>query len=348
VDDLGILNIGIFDLAIIIVSTSEAVWLRPCLRTVFTHLGSLRADVVVVDNQSRDGTADLVDREFPEARVVRCRNHGFAHANNRALATCDARYVLFLNPDTEVLDGTFEELVRAMDARPTVGLIGVRQVNREGRLDLTIRRFPNALRAIGDAFSAERLPRRPTWFGERELDRTAYDREVACDWTSGSFMLVRREAIQSAGFLDERFFMYSDETDFCRRIKTAGWDVRHLPVMTILHHEGKAGVKPSIESLQAYTRTLYASKHFSPLHRALYKVAVILRHLLRSVYAGGGDLGQPRKAANRSALNTLLGRSPVPHGRPRYSVRHAEPPDPQPVADRAGGPPLDARSAIDA
>ncbi len=262
--------------------------------------------------------------------------------------TCDARYVLFLNPDTEVLDGTFEELVHAMDARPTVGLAGVRQVNGQGRLDLTIRRFPNALRALGDAFSAERVPRRPGWLGERELDRAAYDREVSCDWTSGSFMLARREAIQSAGFLDERFFMYSDETDLCRRIKTAGWEVRHLPDMTILHHEGKAGVKPSIESLQAYTRTLYARKHFSPLHRAVYMGAVILRHLLRSVYAGGGELGRPRRVANRSALSTLLGRAAVPHGRPRYSVRPADLQPRSGIADRATQPSRDAPRAIDA
>ncbi len=329
------------DVAIIIVSTNEAHWIRPCLRSVFAHLGSERADVVVVDNQSEDETGDVVAKEFPDARVVRSANHGFGHANNRALMTCDARYVLFLNPDTEVLEGTFGELVAAMDARPTVGLIGVRQVNTEGRLDTTIRRFPNALRAVGDALAAERLPRRPRWLGERELDRATYDREVDCDWTSGSFMLVRREAIESAGFFDERFFMYSDETDFCRRIKTAGWEVRHLPLMTILHHEGKAGVKPGIESLNAYTRVVYARKHFSPAHRGLYSGAVFLRHSLRSVYAGRGELGGRRRAANRAVVNTLLGRSPVPHGPPsRFSVRPREHEDsplrsPLPRSDRS-------------
>ena len=146
------------DIAIITVSTNEAHWLRPCLSTVFEHLGDVRADVVVVDNESSDGTAALVASEFPAARVVPSRNHGFSHANNRALMTCDARYVLFLNPDTEIVDGTFAELVAMMDARPTVGLIGVRQVNADGVLDTTIRRFPNALRALGDAMAAERWP----------------------------------------------------------------------------------------------------------------------------------------------------------------------------------------------
>ena len=210
------------DIAIIIVSHNSARWLRSCLRSVFAHMGAVRADVIVVDSQSSDETEDVVAGEFPDARLVRCSNHGFAHANNRALMICDARYVLFLNPDTQILQGNLSDLVRAMDARLSVGLVGVRQFSGEGRLDKTIRRFPNALRALGDAFSMERLPGRPRWLGERELDLAAYDREGECDWTSGSFMLARREAIESAGFLDERFFMYSEETDLCRRVKTAG------------------------------------------------------------------------------------------------------------------------------
>lgn len=310
------------DLAIITVSHNDAKWLGPCLETVVEHLGDLRADVVVVDNESHDGTRELVTREFPEVRVLSSPNYGFSHANNRALMTCNARYVLFLNPDTEILEGRFSDLVKAMDERPTVGLIGVRQVTAEGRLDPTIRYFPNALRALGAALAADRLARRPRWLGERELDAAAYDREVACDWTSGSFMLARREAIESAGYLDERYFMYSDETDLCRRMKTAGWGVRHLPCMTILHHEGKAGVQPSIESLSAWTRVAYARKHFSPVHRVAYSGAVIFGHSLRSVYAGRGEQGRLRRRASRRAVATLVGRAPVPYGPPsRVSLR---------------------------
>jgi N-acetylglucosaminyl-diphospho-decaprenol L-rhamnosyltransferase len=301
------------DLAIIVVSTNEAHWLRPCLRTVFAHLGDIRADVVVVDNDSHDGTADLVAAEFPAARVVRSRNHGFCHANNRAIMTVDARYVLLLNPDTEIAGGTFAELLALLDARPAVGLAGVRQVTGEGELVQTIRLFPSALSALGDALSAERLARRPRWLGERVMDPAAYERESPCDWTTGAFMLVRREAIESAGLLDERFFMYSDEADFCRRIKTAGWDVRHLPQMTIVHHAFKDGVKPSVEILSAHSRMKYARKHFSPVHRAAFQGAVELRHALRAVYAGGGETGRSKRAAHRQVIATLLGRAPVPY-----------------------------------
>lgn len=301
------------DLAIITVSTNESHWIRPLLPTVFAHMGEISADVVVVDNDSHDGVADVVATEFPEARSVWSANHGFGHANNRALMTCNARYVLFLNPDTEILEGSFEELVRLMNERPTVGLIGCRQITAEARLDTTIRYFPNALRAFGEALSAERLPgQRPRWLGEREIDPQAYEREFACDWTSGSFMLARREALESAGCFDERFFMYGDETDLCRRIKTAGWDIRHLPQMTILHHDRKAGVKPHIESLGAVTRVMYARKHFSSGHRAVYAGAVLLRHALRLAYAGSGDIGRQKRAASREVVATMLGRRPVP------------------------------------
>ena len=135
-------------------------------------------------------------------------------------------------------------------------------------------------------------------------------------------MLARREAIESAGYLDERYFMYSDETDLCRRIKTAGWEMRHLPSMTILHHDGKAGVKPSIESLGAWTRVAYARKHFSPVHRAAYCGGGRARPFAALGLRRPGEQGRLRRQANRQAVATLLGRAPVPYGPPsRVSLR---------------------------
>jgi GT2 family glycosyltransferase len=269
-------------------------------------------DVVVVDNDSHDGVADLVAGEFPGARTVWSANHGFGHANNRGLMTCNARYVLFLNPDTEIREGTFADLVALMDARPTVGLAGVRQFTRQGDLTPTVRRFPTALRAFGEALGADRLPRRPRWLGERELDPAAYDRETPCDWVTGSFMLARREALESAGCFDERHFMYADETDLCRRIKTAGWEVRHLPQMTIMHDSERGGIKPHVESLDAVMRLFYARKHLSGVHRVAYAAALGLRHILRLAFPGTSERARTRRAASRATLATLTGRAPVP------------------------------------
>jgi N-acetylglucosaminyl-diphospho-decaprenol L-rhamnosyltransferase len=317
------------DLAIIIVSTNEARWLTPCLSTIFEHRGNLDLDVVVVDNESADGTRELVERDFPWARVVPSTNHGFSHANNRGLITTDARYVLFLNPDTEILSGTFEGLVRALDARPEVGLVGARQLTADGALFPTIRRFPNALRLLGDALGAERLPHRPGWLGERELDLARYDTELECDWTSGSFLLARREALESAGYLDERFFIYSEETDLCLRIKRAGWEIRHLPDMTILHHAEKAGINPKMIAQDVFTRMQYSRKHFSPAHRGLYLGILGLRYVARGIPFGSS--GRERSAAARRALRMLFKLDAPPFGEPpRQSVaaRPAEHPAP--------------------
>jgi GT2 family glycosyltransferase len=298
------------DLAIIIVSTNEAAWLRPCLESIYRRAGDLALDVVIADNESTDGTRELIEEEFPQARVVTCPNRGFAHANNRGLQTTDARYALFLNPDTEVLDGTFEELVDALDRRPSVGLAGVKQVTPDGDLFPTVRRFPNAIRALGEALASERFPLRVHWLGERELRLDRYERELDCDWTSGSFMIARREALESAGYMDERFFIYSEEPDLCLRMKRAGWEIRHLPVMTILHHADKAGVNPRMVAQDAYARLQYAHKHLTPLHSSAYRSALALRWLLR--FAAGG----PSRDAARAALGILLGQTAPPFGAP--------------------------------
>jgi N-acetylglucosaminyl-diphospho-decaprenol L-rhamnosyltransferase len=303
------------DLTIIIVSTNEAHWLRPCLSSVFEHRGSIELDVIVADNESTDGTRQLVESEFPEARVVTCKNRGFAHANNRGLMTSEARYVLFLNPDTEVVEGTFEGLVRALDRRPTVGLIGVNQVTADGTLFPTIRRFPNAMRAIGEALGSERFPFRASWLGERELNMDTYTHERSCDWTSGSFMLARREAIESAGFMDERSFIYGEEPDLCLRMKLAGWEIRHLPQMTIVHHADKAGISPRMLAQDAFARLHYARKHFSPMHRAVYRLALGLRYFLRAAGSGRDqEVRKQRRLANRRALRVVLGREHSPFG----------------------------------
>jgi N-acetylglucosaminyl-diphospho-decaprenol L-rhamnosyltransferase len=304
------------DLSIVIVSTNEAHWLRACLDSVYAHAGTASLDVVVVDNESKDGTGDLVREHFPQARVVRCPNRGFAHANNRALMTPVARYVLFLNPDTEVLEGDFGTLVDMLEARPDIGLLGVKQVTGDGQLSPTIRRFPNAIRALGEALTAERWALRPSWLGECELDLSLYESERECDWTVGAYMLARREALFGAGFMDERFFLFSDEPDLCLRIRRAGWRIIHSPAMTIVHHAGKAGAKPRLFAQEVVARRIYARKHFAAPHRALYVGALIARYALRTVVPNGSPDAAQRRIASREAVRTLLSRSEPPFGQP--------------------------------
>ena len=299
-------------LSVIIVSANSAGWLRPCLTTVFERAGEVELDVVVVAAGCSDETVPLVEREFPEARTISCANRGFAYANNRALRTVDADWVLLLNPDTEILEGSFSDLIGRLDSRPTVGLVGVRQLTSDGRVFPTIRRFPNAFRSLFEALGSERFPLRVSWLGERELDLRVYERDVACDWTSGSFMLIRWETLQSSGFMDERFFLYCEETDLCLRIKQAGWEIRHVPYLTILHHADKAGWNPRLDAQAAFAKRQFFRKHLSPLHQLAATGALVLGYTLRSTL--GGDVG--RKKSARAALTTLLGLGPPPFGVP--------------------------------
>jgi GT2 family glycosyltransferase len=305
------------DLAVIIVSTNEAHWLRGCLPTVFAAAGDLDIDVVVVDNGSGGTARSAVQSEFPLARIVDCENHGFPHANNRALMTVDARYVLFLNPDTEIVRGSLADLVARMDASPEVGLAGCRQVGPDGELHPTMRRFPTPTRLLMEALGSESWPFRASWTGQRYLDLVDYTREFDLDWTTGSFMLVRREALESAGWMDERLFLYCDDPDLGRKIKCAGWIVRHLPQMEIVHHAGKMGWSVRGYGQYAYANRIYFAKHFGRMSGGAAIAATAIGYGLRALLFPLLRRSEPDAArAMRAALVTVLGRAKPPYEPP--------------------------------
>ncbi len=322
---------GLSDLAIVIVSARDAHWLERCLSTVFEHTGDATLEVIVVDNASTDGTREYVEANFPDVQVVvvPAPNRGFGRGNNRGLEQARARYVLMLNPDTEIVEGTFGDLVKLVDAMPDTGVVGVRQIQSDGTLCRSIHRFPTVSRAFGEALASERWPVSPAWSGERELDPKAYDREGECDWPTGAFMLLRREALLSAGLLDERFYLLCEEPDLCLRIKRAGWKVIYTPEMTIVHHAGKGGIKPRMVAQEAYSRSQYARKHFGRGYRGAYLAALGARYLIRALTPGGGDDGKARREGSRLAVRTLLGLQRPPFGPPPPTAIEPVPPAPR-------------------
>ena len=228
----------------------------------------------------------------------------------------DARWLLFLNPDTEVLEGSLMELAAGLTAE--TGIAGVRQLDDSGALIPTMRLFPSASRALGDSLGLERFPRRPDWLGERELRLERYDREFEGDWTIGSFLLIRREAFDAVGGFDERFFLYSEEVDLCLRVQQAGWKVVHSPAVTILHHGNSD--RPADARLQtqlAWARLQYADKNLPAVSRPVFRGALLLRYGLRALH---GETR--RRGAARAATALLLGRRPPPF----ESRRPAPPP----------------------
>ena len=231
-----------YDLSIVIVNWNVREELRNCLASIYRGLrGELPSEVFVVDNASRDGSVEMVREEFPLAKLVENRmNLGFTAANNQAIRRSQGRYVLLLNPDTEVVGDALARMVDYMDTHPEVGLIGPQLLASDGSVQSSRRRFPSLATAFLESTVLQR------WFTSSRVIRHYYvldrsDEELqAVDWVAGACLLVRREAIEDVGLMDEDFFMYSEELDWCYRIKRAGWQIIYFPEAKIIHHEGRS------------------------------------------------------------------------------------------------------------
>ena len=225
------------DLSIIIVNWNTREMLRDCLQSVYDQLGKLEAEVWVVDNASEDGSAEMVASAFPQVRLIRnVQNRGFAAANNQALLRAEGRHVLLLNSDTLVLGEVLSASVAYLDATPQVGAMGCRVLNRDGSLQITCSRSPSLLNLGLQTLGLNRLP--SAFFDRYQMTR--WDRKEAreVDVISGCYLMLRREVLSQVGLLDEGFFFYGEETDWCRRIKRAGHALMLAPVGEIIHFGG--------------------------------------------------------------------------------------------------------------
>ena len=257
----GTLGMNVPDLSVVVVTHNGRELALATLRSARANTGPIAVEWLVADSGSSDSTPEAIEHEFPDVRVFRCVNLGFAHANNVALRAARGRYVLLLNPDIEIEEGRFADLVAALDERPEVGAASVLQRGADGSLLPSIRRFPSPFRDFGEALFCPRWPLL-RHVQELDLEFDRYLEERRADWLSGAFLVARRETVEQVGPLDERFFLYSEEIDWCYRIRHAGWDIRHLPVMEVTHHCGSYSPERAAEL--CHSRLLFARKHFSP------------------------------------------------------------------------------------
>lgn len=226
------------DVSVVIVSWNTRDLLCKCLASVYESGGASGLEVFVVDNASHDGSTEMVAREFPDVKLIRNRdNRGFAAANNQALALARGRYLLVLNPDTVILDRAIEKVVAFADRRPDAGVIGCRVLKAPDERQNTCFRFPGPLNLLLIALGMHRL--RPRWlFGRAEYGGWKRDTEQDVDVVTGMFMLVRRVAMEQVGLMDEDYFVYGEEADWCYRFWKAGWPCLFTPDAEIIHHEG--------------------------------------------------------------------------------------------------------------
>jgi GT2 family glycosyltransferase len=296
------------------------------LRSAIGARGDASVEWFVVDAGSTDGTPEAIEREFPEVRVLRRENRGFAASNNVALARARGRYTLLLNPDVELRSGTLDELVAAMDARPELGLASVVQRGADGELQPSIRRFPSPLRSIGEALFAAHWPALRT-LQELETRPGPYEREQQVDWLVGAFLIARSDAVRDVGPLDERFFLYSEEIDWCYRFWQAGWPVAHLPGIAITHHCGGRSHGDLMAQL-SHSRRLFAEKHYPATRTLAIRAALALGHTIRiavfGVAAAVSRSQRERVRAEWAGLKVVLGRSSPPLGPPADSASPAD------------------------
>jgi len=231
------------DVSVIVVSWNVRDLLRRCLASVRDWAGPLDVETIVVDNASTDGSADMVRMEFPAVTLIaNDHNPGFAAANNQGLAVVRGRYAFLLNPDAQVMNDALPIMVAYMDEHPDVGLLGPMLRYGDGRLQSSRRRFPTLATALIESTVLERyFPNAGPIRRYRMLDLVGPDNVVQdVDWVVGAAMFARREAVERVGPLDDGYFMYSEELDWGRRFKAAGWRVVYLPTALVIHHEGKS------------------------------------------------------------------------------------------------------------
>lgn len=277
------------DVSILIVNWNARKFLMECLDSIRATMGKFEFEVIVVDNASSDGSAQEVERRYPEVTLVRnSENLGFARGNNIGLKLARGRYVALVNSDVVLLDGCMDRLVEFMDARPEVGLSGPRVYFPDGRLQPTCRELPSARNCVCRALALDELfPRWPLFAGTF-MNYWAHDSVREVQMLSGCFWMVRREALEQVGPLDEDFFFYGEDLDWCKRFGSAGWKLVYDPEAEAIHHRGassaNAPVRFFIENEKANLR--YWRKHHGRGGQAFYAVVVFVHQALRVVPRG--------------------------------------------------------------
>lgn len=292
------------DVAVIVVNWNAREDLRQCLRSLFPDPPSpASSEVWVVDNASADGSAAMVQAEFPQARlIVNPDNRGFSRANNQAITASDSRYVFLLNSDAALHSGALEALIAFADAHPQAGIFGPKVLNPDGTLQFSCRRFPSLgagffrNTVLGRLFPHNRYARN---YLMGDVD---HSQPRPVDWLSGCAMLIRRDLIQAIGALDERFFMYCEDVDLCWRCRQAGREVMYAPSATVTHAIGGSSDKAAEAMIVEFHRSWYEfdkKRHpgFHPLRRAAVGGGLWLRAAVR--------IRNRRRALRRLQTQTL-------------------------------------------
>ncbi|MFN8006967.1 MAG: glycosyltransferase family 2 protein [Terriglobia bacterium] len=283
-------------ISVVIVSWNTCHFLRNCLVSALLACRRLgqETEMIVVDNASSDGSVPMVTREFPEVRIiVNSTNEGFASATNQGILCSVGQYVLLLNPDTRPFESSLQVLVEFLDSHPEAGAAGPLLLGRSGDVQPSYSRFPTLLRELWSLFHLERFTRpSPTRMGDLHQPRQV-------EAIGGACLLVRRTVLEEIGLLDERFFIYSEEIDFCRRMFDAGWRIYWIPQAVVTHYGGESTRQVGTQMfLELYrSKIQYFRKHFGFGGASAYKVLLLFASIARLVASSILTVTQPSQRA---------------------------------------------------
>ena len=264
------------DVSVIIVNWNTKELLRDCLSSVYEYAGDIGYEIIVIDNASIDGSAEMVKNDFQQVILMEnSDNRGFATANNQGMAVAKGRYMLLLNSDTVVLDNAIANIVNFADENPQIAVTGCRVLNPDRTLQRTCFMFPSVLNMLLSSTYLYKLFPKNRFFGREQMTWWNRNDVRQVDVVTGCFMLVRRKAIDQVGMMDEQFFMYSEETDWCYRFREKNWKVMFAPVGQIIHFGGQSTAqKPVAMIVQLRLSILkFMKKHYC---RSTYLIARFL------------------------------------------------------------------------
>ena len=268
------------DLEIVVVSHGVPALLRRCLQSLETHHPSGTASVTVVDSGSPDSTPTMVEREFPNVRLIRQTNIGFSAANNLALRGSPARAILLLNPDTEIYEGTLDAALARLWSEERIGMVGVKLLTETGELDHACKRsFPTPLSALAHFTGMGRGASASNRLSQYRATHLDDDEPGEVDAINGAFMLCRMDAVRDVGLLDEGYWLYMEDLDWCHRFWDAGWSVFYEPAGVALHVKGgSSGARRAFRQEVAFHRGMarFYRRFNAPKHHPIFNAVIFV------------------------------------------------------------------------
>lgn len=279
------------DISVILVSYNTIEMTKQALNDLFASEGNFKMEVFMIDNASKDHSAEVLRREYPNITIIEnSQNVGFGRANNQALPSIRGKYVLLLNTDAFVQPDSLIKTMQYMEAHPKCGMLGVKLLGRDGTLQPSCRYFPTSWNIFLERTNLKKFFKQTKLIDDMNWDHASVR---SCDWVPGCYALIRKEVIDQVGLFDPRYFLYYEEVDHCFAAKRAGWEVVYFPETTVIHIGGESAKQEAaissksrqIESLQIESELLFFRKNHGLFGVLVHLILNTLADLILSLKA---------------------------------------------------------------